>query len=111
MKARLRFISLILGAAHLALVSCQTDNSKTAPQVSALSPAARRSAATATLQAGRQVFITRCVECHLLQPIEEHSEAGWHEIIATMAPRAKLTPAERIALETYLTAAKRSQNK
>ncbi len=110
MKALLRFISYLIGATSLLLASCQTDNSNTAPPVSALSPAARANAAATTLQAGRQVFVTRCVECHLLQPIEKHSEARWHEIIATMAPRAKLTPAERIALETYLMAAKRSQN-
>ncbi len=109
MKARLRFISLLFTG--VLLMSCQTDNLKTAPQVSALSPAARGSASVATLHAGRQVFVTRCVECHLLQPIEEHSERRWHEIIATMAPRAKLMPAERLALETYLTAVKRSENK
>ena len=108
MKARVCFLSLLMGAMSLLLASCQMDNSRTAPQITALLPAARGSASTVTLDAGRQVFVTRCVECHLLQPIAKHSETGWHEIIAIMAPRAKLTPTERIALEAYLSAAKRS---
>jgi mono/diheme cytochrome c family protein len=63
---------------------------------------------TAALQRGRQIFASRCTECHVARPIDKYSVAEWHHFIGTMAPRAGLKPAERAALESYIITARQS---
>ncbi len=58
------------------------------------------------LTAGRRVFVSRCIECHTLPAINEHTPAAWPHIIARMSPRADLTAAERDALLSYILAAR-----
>lgn len=59
-----------------------------------------------TLVAGRAVFVSRCIECHVLPAIAEHSADAWPAIIGRMSSRADLKPAEREALLAYILAAK-----
>ncbi|MEP6776920.1 MAG: cytochrome c [Chthoniobacterales bacterium] len=59
-----------------------------------------------TLVAGRAVFVSRCIECHVLPSIAEHSAAAWPAIIGRMSTRADLTRTEREALVAYILAAK-----
>ena len=59
----------------------------------------------AQLERGRKVFASRCIECHTLPNISEHSAAAWPVILDRMSKRADLTPAERSALQIYILAA------
>ena len=63
---------------------------------------------TATLQRGRQIFASRCTECHVARRIDKYSVAEWHHFIGMMAPRAGLKPADRAALESYIISARES---
>jgi mono/diheme cytochrome c family protein len=62
----------------------------------------------ASLQRGRQIFATRCTECHVARRIDKYSVAEWNHFIGKMAPRAGLKPAERTALESYIIMARQS---
>jgi mono/diheme cytochrome c family protein len=59
------------------------------------------------LTTGRNVFVTRCIECHTLPRIRDHGASEWPHLVDTMAPRANLTPAEHEALIAYILAAHR----
>ncbi len=61
-----------------------------------------------TLQAGRVVFGERCTACHRPYPLEKYTVPRWHELVATMSPRAKLAPPQTAALLAYIEAAKRT---
>lgn len=77
------------------------------PTVSpAMIAASRGHADLQVLAAGRKVFVNRCIECHVLPAINEHSASAWPPIIAKMSARADLTPNERDALVSYILAAR-----
>lgn len=59
----------------------------------------------ATLNAGREIFSTRCTTCHNADPVRAYDADDWRRIVGRMAARSKLQPAERAALLAYLTAA------
>ena len=84
-------------------VGCET----TAPPV--LTPeiavaGTRRDVLASTLKAGREVFTTKCVTCHVAQPIPKYSVSEWRGIVGKMAGRAKLSETDRAELLAYLTA-------
>lgn len=60
----------------------------------------------AVLARGRKLFTTSCTECHVARSIAGYSVEQWHHYVAIMAPRARLKPDERAALETYLVTAR-----
>lgn len=62
----------------------------------------------ATLTRGRKIFTTSCTECHVARPIAGYSVEEWRRNVSVMAPRARLNADDRAALETYLTAARKS---
>lgn len=98
------YFAALLVATYALLSGCQTTENS-APVVQSLSLSSRRNP---SLEHGRDVFLRSCRECHTLQPIRKHSVDRWHEILAIMAPRARLSPDDRAALEAYLVAARRS---
>ncbi len=59
----------------------------------------------ATLNAGREIFSTRCTTCHNADPVRAYDADDWRRIVGRMAARSKLQPAERAALLAYVTAA------
>ena len=61
----------------------------------------------ATLERGRQVYVTSCTGCHRLYGTRELDRAGWNEAVRTMAPKAKLAPTQRDDVLAYLLAASR----
>lgn len=89
--------------------SCETNPRTAFPTAQTI---ARSSAAGgsdfATLTQGRKVFTTSCTECHVARPIAGYSVAQWRHNVSVMAPRARLKPADRAALEAYLVAARES---
>jgi cytochrome c5 len=58
--------------------------------------------AAGDLEAGRQVLVTKCANCHRAPLPEEHSSDAWPGYISEMAGRAKLTPEDRSVLEQYV---------
>lgn len=76
----------------------------------AVTPAmvATSGAPAATLNAGRELFATRCTACHNAEPVSSRSADGWRRVVDQMSNRAKLQAGERSALLAYLAAAQSS---
>ena len=53
---------------------------------------------------GKRVYFGQCITCHVPEPIVNYSSDEWREIVADMAPEAKLTPTEEAALLRYVLA-------
>ena len=96
---RLVLIALLFSA-------CAID-SFTPPQVSpALIARAQPDHATAQqLSQGRNLFTRRCLECHTLPVVTDHSRDEWPHLVSRMAPRADLTADEERSVVAYLRAA------
>jgi mono/diheme cytochrome c family protein len=60
----------------------------------------------AQLQRGRTVFASRCIECHALPAVGDHTASEWPRLIDEMTERASLKPAEREAVLAYILAAR-----
>lgn len=57
---------------------------------------------------GRGVYLTRCIDCHNLEPVEEYSLDQWRDVIVPeMAGEAKLDAGQTSDLLAYLSAAHR----
>jgi mono/diheme cytochrome c family protein len=54
------------------------------------------------LREGRNLFVSRCIECHTLPPFWHYRAEDWPHIVDTMAERAKLKRAERDAIVAYI---------
>lgn len=97
----------LLTLAALSFAGCAAQRSSVFPTAEA---AARRSGReVALLERGRTLYATRCTVCHAARPVTKFSAKQWPAEIARMAPRAKLTPEDRLAVESYLVAASSSQ--
>lgn len=59
------------------------------------------------LNRGRQLFASRCLECHTLPDVHKYSCEHWPHLVSWMAPRANLKAEERDAIIAYLQAASR----
>jgi hypothetical protein len=85
------------------LVSCSTT---APPEVTPQLARAYSRVSLAQLQQGRTLFVSRCIECHTLPAVTAHTAAEWPNLIAEMADRASLKPAERNAVLAYILAAR-----
>ncbi len=56
------------------------------------------------LKQGRSLFVSRCIECHVLPEIGAHQSNEWPVLVARMAKRADLKPDERRAVTAYILA-------
>src|SRR5437763_12082954 len=59
----------------------------------------------ATLETGRTLFVSRCIECHTLPAVSRYDAVAWLWLLDDMAKRASLKSDERKALLAYLLAA------
>jgi len=59
------------------------------------------------LSRGRHVYTTNCTGCHALYRVADRNAEGWRDIVASMAPKAKLDERSRSDLLAYLQAAAR----
>ncbi len=61
-----------------------------------------------TAQAGaggaERLYKSRCSSCHRAYPPSSRDRATWTQLLAKMAPRAKLSDAEREEISAYLQA-------
>ena len=101
-------MKLIVGAAALSIfaviiTSCETALKSAPPVTAAFIQAGRREKADArTLEAGRKVFLNRCISCHSLPEIARYDSARIPGIVSWMSYRAHLAPEQREALVKYL---------
>jgi hypothetical protein len=60
-----------------------------------------------TLEEGRRLYTSRCVECHDLELLDSRSMNAWRGIVGDMARRAKIDGAQQSRIVEYLAAAQR----
>ena len=92
-------------------VSCQSQFNNSAPSITSAAANGKDNAGLnmATLERGRTVFASRCIECHVLPPIPNYSAERWPRIVHWMSQRAALKPADQDAVIAYILAV-RTQN-
>jgi len=98
---------LVVVILSLFLVACATGEFAPPPIVSpALIEKARLDRVNAQeLSIGREVFVSRCLECHTLPSVAKYSRREWPRLVARMAGRANLTASDQVAVTSYLRAA------
>jgi mono/diheme cytochrome c family protein len=99
----------IFAAAIICLVdlsSCGTTSFAPPPVTEELARAgARQHVDLTTLHEGRALFTSRCIECHTLPAVSQHSATEWPRLIDEMAGRASLKSTQRDAVLAYILAA------
>lgn len=98
MKALL-FATLASMSAGLVMTSCESTPG--ASKTSAYPAVAKAGSAAPD---GRKIYYGRCTSCHAADPVGDYTRSEWHGIMAEMAPKAKLTGAERSAVTAYVMA-------
>jgi len=56
----------------------------------------------AEIQEGQNIYTGKCAECHMLYDVMEFGEKKWTREIEKMAPKAKLTPEEKLKLTKHI---------
>ena len=98
-------LRLVVASAAFALAACASLETAVPPAATLV--AGGRDAAT--LESGRRVYLDACTRCHVAEPVRDYPAARWPGIIADMAERSKLTPAQEHAVLAYVLAASRGQ--
>ena len=76
---------------------------RTSPQITpAFLAAMRVKGSGETLAEGRQLYTTRCAECHDLEMLDSRSMDGWSKAVASMSRRANLKDSEQARILEYL---------
>jgi mono/diheme cytochrome c family protein len=92
-------LSILLGA------GCESTTPSAPPVTAAVINAGAKAHVTQQqLTEGRSLFVTRCIECHVLPVISEHPAAEWPGLVDKMAKRAELKPNEHDAVTAYILA-------
>ena len=87
----------------VAFSSCETVSSS-APTVTSIMIS--KGADAQFLTEGRNLFVSRCIDCHSLPPISKYSSERWPGLIEKMSGRAHLQPMQRDAIVAYILAAR-----
>jgi mono/diheme cytochrome c family protein len=100
-------VSVVMAAAACALVlaSCET-NSRRAPPVNAafLRAGGQKVSEAGTLEAGRAIFVSRCIACHALPKVAKYDATRIPGIVSVMSRRAHLSAEQRDSVTKYLLA-------
>jgi len=99
-----RLLVAIIGpTCAVVLASCETNLKSAPPVTSAFIRAGRQEMAEGqTLEAGRKVFLNRCIACHALPDMARQDSARIPRVVGWMSSRAHLTPEQQDALVKYL---------
>jgi mono/diheme cytochrome c family protein len=107
----MKSLSILCAVFVWALTACEWTSRFAPPPVTAQSATRpNRSGGHAdltTLNKGRRLFVSRCIECHTLPPFWHYSAKDWPGIVDSMAHRANLKRNERDAIVAYILAARR----
>jgi mono/diheme cytochrome c family protein len=89
----------------LLIVSCA--NFASPPEVSPVLIANARPdhASAQELAAGRNLFASRCLECHTLPRVTKYNREQWPHLVSRMSGRANLSASDQSAIIAYLRAA------
>lgn len=83
---------------------------KAAPPVAMLTTSVA-SKNTAQLSWGRDIYVTRCVKCHSVEPVAKYSRVRWEQdILPEMSEETNLTTDESEAVKAYVLAVLASTN-
>jgi cytochrome c5 len=100
---------ILAGMVLVFLVYCKSNKSSAtvaayAPTDKQMEIAQKRWANTLAeeLKDGRNIYVTKCTECHKAHTIERFSEKKWLHEIDDMSPKAKLTSEEKLKLTKYV---------
>ena len=98
---------LLMVMASLFIGACATADFAPPPAVSpSLIASARLDRLSAQeLSMGREVFVSRCLECHTLPSVGKYSRKEWPQLVARMAARANLSASDQRTVTGYLRAA------
>src|SRR5256885_2458344 len=99
-----RLLAEVSGRACAFFFESGKTSLKSAPPVTAAFIRAGRQeiADGRTLEAGRKVFLNRCIACHALPDVTRQDPARIPRIVGWMSSRAHLTPEQHEALVKYL---------
>ena len=73
-----------------------------APLIALALACARAPTAEAGPAGAERLYRSKCSACHRAYPPASRDRAAWAEVLSKMAPRAKLTDAERATVLEYL---------
>jgi hypothetical protein len=103
-KVLKRFVRAILSILIVLLLGC--ESARYAPPPVTAQMAKTGDVDLAKLREGRTLFVSRCIECHALPSVAQHTAGQWPRLIDEMADRANLNTSERNALVAYIVAAR-----
>ena len=87
-------------------LGCQTLEQRAPPVGEEFQKVAdRHRVDVATLELGREIYLSECARCHSVEPIDRYSADRWRRILPRMSLETKLDERETVALETYVTLA------
>jgi len=85
------------------LASCETSLKSAPPVTAAFIRAGQQENVNGrTLEAGRKVFLNRCIACHALPDVTKREAARIPRVVGWMSSRAHLTSEQHEALVKYL---------
>ena len=99
------FMPIVIVLVAFSLSSCKKNLSSD----SLYTPTAADVTSTATLadlEAGRNLFISKCGACHSLYSPDSYSAASWKSIVPNMAARTNLTAAQITQVIKYVSRGK-----
>lgn len=99
-----RLLVAIFGPTYaVVLASCETSLKSAPPVTAAFIRAGRQENVDGrTLEAGRKVFLNRCIACHALPDVTKRDAARIPRVVGWMSSRAHLTSEQHEALVKYL---------
>lgn len=97
-------VAIMMGLVSVSVyLGCQTLEQMAPPVGSEFQDlAARHSVDLATLELGRQIYLSDCVRCHSVEPIGRYSRGHWRKILPRMAQETKLDKQREAAVEAYV---------
>jgi mono/diheme cytochrome c family protein len=106
---------VFLGAAMAAwTVGCSTMQMPAPPSATnaaLLRTASKQGATREQIATGHDLFVSRCIECHVLPDVSKQDPADWSRIVRVLAKRAHLGPEQHDAVLAYLSAATTAQHR
>jgi hypothetical protein len=99
-------VALVVSAiVTLFIVSCANLASPPAITPALIANARPDHASAKELATGRNLFVSRCLECHTLPSVTKHSPNEWPHLVSRMSGRANLSASDQSAIIAYLRAA------
>lgn len=104
-------IVIILSVLGLVIFSCKSKKGGASSSADTLLPGDAQLKAiqtvsvdvtAATLKEGYDIYVGACTNCHGKKNMHKQTEAEWQEDINRMAPKAKITDAQKDALWKYV---------